>query len=122
MLKQNKDDTTCKKQDNNGATWLKQNKDGTIWKKKDNNGATCPQCQTRMHFNRLRDAISDMDAFLIDTERDAISDRDAFLTDTDRDAISDMNAILTDTTKKQDNNAATLKKQDKRRLDKKETR
>ena len=35
-----------------------------------------------MHFNRLRDAISDMDAFLIDTERDAISDRDAFLTET----------------------------------------
>ena len=42
-----------------------------------------PTMQTRVHFNRLRAAISDMDAFLIDTDRDAISDRDAFLTDTD---------------------------------------
>ena len=81
-------------------------KDGTTWKKQGSNGATFPQCQTRMHFNRLRHAILDMNAFLIGTDRDAISDRDAFLSDTDRDAISDKNAILTDTAKKQDNNGA----------------
>ena len=38
---------------------------------------------TRMHFNRLRDTISDTDAVLIETDRDATSDRDAFLTDTE---------------------------------------
>ena len=107
----------------------KKKKDGMTWKKQDNNGTTCPECQTRLHFNRLRDAISDIDAFFIDTDRDAryylrdkpsvpdtdafyrhrdaISDRDAFFTDTDRDAISEKNAILTDTAKKQDNNGAT---------------
>ena len=72
------------------------------WKEEGLNGATCPQCQTRIQFNRLRDDISDTDAFLIDTDGDAISDRDAFSTDTDRDAISDTNAILTDTAMKQD--------------------
>ena len=62
-LKQDKDGVTWKKPDTNGATWLKQNKDGTTWKKKGNNGAKCSQCQPQMHFNRLRDAISDTDAF-----------------------------------------------------------
>ena len=49
-------------------TWLKQNEDGMTWKEEGLNGTTCPQCQTRMQFNRLRDDISDTDAFLIDTE------------------------------------------------------